>query len=421
MTLVFPKGKFARDVAYLLGGSVTQSLFLFLVQILLANNLTLDEYGRLAFFNGLLLLFNIIGTAGTAALLPALARRRAAEGKAPPHAMLVWSVCFAALFAVANIVAYAGGLYDGFGVRLDGLYFWMSATLFPVCVMVSIQAIFVGYGRTRLVFHAGIVLEAARLAVVLLLIGTGGLSIGNLILGWFALQALATLINLGAYLAWVRRFPEPFREAIRWTPHNVEALVYLVPSSAGAIMTRLLVFLTGVFHSSEETAVLNICLIFMSAFSILLAPYQTALLSHFQQFRDAGDPGTFVKSAGRNMAVLIFLSAGAAYFGGRFWLEPLFGIPFPAVAGYLAALTLLFALDAPRALFDVFFITFMRKRSLIAVESAKLAGVVAVFTAIPGSLRAQILCVAVLGALANLYKGGAAAAYLSGRMRDALA
>jgi O-antigen/teichoic acid export membrane protein len=397
---------FFRDVSYLGAGSILQSAMLFVLQIVLAKHLPVEDYGSLSFFNGVASMYAMIGTLGISAFLPAFSKRRALEGGAPPHAMLCWSALFACGFAAANLVAHAAGAYRGFRVDLGGLYPWVSATMLPACLTASIQSVFIGYGRTRLVFHATLIQEAAKLAMSLFLIGTDRMSVGHFAIGWALVYIAGLIANAWLYLHWVKRFPKPFAETFRWTRENTEALSFLIPSTATMLLPRLLVFLTGIFHSPEETARISVALVFMSAFGVLLAPYQTALLSHFQGSRDGADAGTLLKRALRDAAWIISASAAGACLLGWFGTGFLFGPALVGARAYLVPLAILFALDAPRAVLDVFFITLVPKRFLAGLESLRVGGIIALFALVPGAdAMRPVLAVAALAAALNAVKG----------------
>lgn len=394
-----------RDAIWLMAVAAVQNLLALLVQILLARNLAVPEFGRLIFFNGFFSILFLVGTAGVSAFLPAIARVRALEGKGPPLVMLAWGAGAAAVVGSLNVLAYAAGVYAGFKVQLSGNFLLVSGLLIPACVNASIQGILIGYGRTRLFFFVTLGLDSARFLGTLALVMGGHVSLSRVIAVWVCVEILFMLVNLGIFLPWARRFPDAFAEKIRWTQHNLDALAYLVPSAAAVIIPRMLIFMTGVSHSAEDTARLGVALVFMSAFAVLLMPYQTALLSNFQVYRAKGRlRPRMLKSAG-HLAALMVGCGVAILLAGRFLLVPLFGEAMAPARGYFPMLLLVFALDAPKALLDVFCVGMLPRWTLISTELLKAVGVAAVFLLIPKMGILHCLGgMAVVIALANGYK-----------------
>jgi O-antigen/teichoic acid export membrane protein len=400
-------GGFSRDFTYLMAGSVSQHLFLLMLQIVLARNMPLPDFGRLSFFGGIMSLFSLFGTAGIAALLPALARRKAAADLPPPHGMVVWATGVSAVVALANVLAYSAGAYGGFQVELGGLYYWISLSLVPVCLSASLQSVFIGFGKTRMIFHINLLTEGAKLALALYLISADSLTLTRFVIGNAGINAIGTLVNLALYVRLSRGFPADSGESYGWTPSHVEAFAYLVPSSAMMVTARLLIFLTGAYYSAEATARVGVALIFMSAFGVVLLPFQTAMLSHIQDLRQAGgDIKGFLRSSGLQLVVLVSISALGAGLLSGFATGPLFGSGLVSQGYLVAVLILLFALDAPRALLDVFCFTFLSKAQLAAAEGLRILGIVCLFAALRDSdLRSVLLGAAFICGAINLYKG----------------
>lgn len=411
---------FLRDLSYLGLGSIVQNVFAFILQILLAKNLAVDQFGMVSFFNGVVSIYALVGTAGISAFLPAFSKRRALAGEPPPHAMLCWAGIIAGLFAAGNLAVYWSGGYRGFRVDLHGLYPWVSAIMLPACLSASIQSVFIGYGKTRMVFHANLIQESARLLMTLVLLKLDCMTVPNLAMGWALIYVAGLAGNAILYLRWVRVFRNPFSEKIRWSADNLGAMSFLIPATATMLLPRLIVFLTGIFHSSAETARISVALIFMSPFAVLLVPYQTALLSHFQEHRDGSGTGTFLRRAGRDLALIIAVSGAGACLLGWFGIETFFGADLADARAYLFPLALVFALDAPRAVLDVFFISLLPRRLIVGAETVRALGIVAVYGLFSGADAVRLLfAIAALAAAANVFKGIKAAGYLASR--DAVA
>lgn len=373
-----------RDAAWLMATAILQNLLAFLVQILLARQLAVHEFGRMVFFNGFFSMLFLIGSAGISAFLPALARARALEGKGPPLVMLAWGSGTAAVLGLANVLAYGAGWYDGFRVQLGGLFLLVTGLLIPGSVNACLQSILIGFGRTRLVFLVSLGLESTKLIGLLFLLALDGLSLSRLIVMWVSIESFFMMVNLGIVLPWAGGFPEAFHEKFRWTRHNLDALAYLVPSAAAVLIPRLLILMTGISHTAAETARLGVALVFMSAYGVFLIPFQTALLSHFQEYRIQGGLRPRMLKAAGQLAILVVGVAAAILLAGRFLLVPMFGESMAPARDYLPMLILVFALDAPKALLDVFCVGLLPRRTLVSAELLKAAGVAAVFLLIPG-------------------------------------
>jgi hypothetical protein len=416
---------FIRDAAALISGSVFQHVMLFMMQAVVAQSLTVGEFGRLAFFNGLLSVIGIAGTAGISAWLPALSRRRMQVGMSPPHRMLGWALGFAILCSCLNAAAYALGAYRQFQVSLGPLYFWLSLTLVPICFIASVQGILVGYGKTRTVFRLNLCVDAARLLVPLVLVWGHGLGLQALIIGWAVLQWTAALVNLAIYLAWARGFPGlidlgdgvPVREYWGWSPDHLDALAFLIPSGATLVLPRLLIFLTGMNHAAEETAKAAAAMIFMPLFGVLLIPYQTALLSHFQAYRSGPGLDVFLRKRGKELGFIIVSMGAAAWLSSWTLIGPVFGEEFTASHATLGLLVLAFATDAPRALLDVFFITLLPKGLMAVADLSRFLALGAVFLAPGLSFHERLVGVAALNLATNAFKAMKVAACLRGRDR----
>lgn len=409
-------GGFFRDLAYLLAGSGSQHVFLLMLQLILARNLPVAEFGRLSFYNGVLSLYFLVGTAGIASLLPALARRRAAAGEAPPHAMAVWATGISAAFALANLGAWAMGAYDRFRVDLGSLCPWISATLVPVCLTAALQSILIGYGKTRMVFHIGLWTEAAKPALALGLLAAGAFDAVNLAAGWAAIYWAGALATSIPYLRWARRFPRAELGPLGWSPGHGEAIAYLIPANALTLTSRLLVFFTGAFRSADDSARLAVALVFMSAFGVVLMPFQTALLSHLQAYRTGGNLAAFVRDSAWKLAGLILAAGAAASLAGIFATDLLFGAGLGGPASFIPLLALLFALDGPRALLDVFSFTFLPKAGLAVAEGLRMLGMAGLFLWFRDrDFWIALALTAALCACVNAAKGARVAAYLRAR------
>ncbi|MEO7424207.1 MAG: hypothetical protein ABI036_03410 [Fibrobacteria bacterium] len=415
------RGRFARDAATLIAASVFQHGFIFLMQALVVRNLAVSEYGRLSFFTGMLSVLTLFGTAGISVWLPALSRRRFQEGKPPPHGMLAKAALASLVLAAGNAAAYLLGGYRHFQVDLGGYYLWVSATLIPICLSASIQGILVGYGKTREVFRLNFWLDASRLALAILLAWKTEMGIDMLITGWCALQTMAGVINLVIYLRWTQSgsfgrtgASEKGRE---WARDLRDSLAFLIPSGATLVLPRLLVFLTGMNHSSEVTAEVSVAMIFMSAFGVMLIPYQTAFLSHFQEYRSGPGMDAFLRKTMLELAAIILSMGAAAWLAGLVLIRPVFGIELTAPNALLGCLVLAFAADAPRALLDVFFATLLPKGVMVGADVARFLAIGGVFLAPGLSLSQRFLAVAGLSLATNACKAIPVAAYLRHRQR----
>jgi O-antigen/teichoic acid export membrane protein len=433
---------FTRDAATLMAASVFQHGFIFLMQALVVRNLAVAEYGRLSFFTGMLSVLTIFGTAGISAWLPALSRRRLQAGKPPPHGMLLQAALASLLLAAANALAYLAGGYRHFQVELADYHFWISATLVPICVSASIQGILIGYGKTREVFRLNFWLDASRLLLTIVLAWKSVIGIDMLITGWCALQTGAAVMNLVIYLRWAQRHarteteaPSPSERSVQsvgakvsgadaeapvgngaeWRRDLRDALAFLIPSGATLVLPRLLVFLTGLNHSAEVTAEVSVAMIFMSAFGVMLIPYQSALLSHFQEYRSGAGLDAFLRRTLLELGAIIVSMGAAAWLAGLTLIQPAFGMALSSPNTLLGLLVLVFALDAPRALLDVFFVTLLPKGVMACVDLARFLAIGGVFLAPGFSLNRCLLGVAGLSLAANAFKALRVAAYLRRR------
>jgi len=386
--------------------SFQQNIFVFLTQILLAKFLGPEQFGKLAFMISVMAIYTIIGTGGLSQYFPAFAKRRLKNRLPHPYHLLRWTIATACIFSIINFFLHQTGTYEKFEIKLDNIYLWISLYIIVECWVESLYFTFIEYGKVSLFLKVNIIHEALKFALPLLLIMADASNLGNIMKSWVLIAVAFAFVNF-VILQKINDFGKyTTGKFLQWRTEQTEALTYMLPSSGRSLIPKLIIFLTGCLYSPEHTANVAIAIAFTSIFVIFLQPFQTAILSHLQSYTNATSLRNFVNLASFKLIALILSLSFLTIMIGKICIVPLFGLPYIKAKSILIILTLLFALEWPKSLFDIFWITHLSEKMLTSIELVKLSGIVLIFIALGGDdFQRSILLLCVLFGIINVIKG----------------
>jgi O-antigen/teichoic acid export membrane protein len=409
--------RFRRDSVWLVATSLSQNFFTVVCQICLARLLLSSDFGTYSFFFNLLGIFQLVATAGIRQYLPAISKKQSIDGFAPPLKTLSLGMFISFLFACLNMVLYWGGVYRAFAIDIGPWAVWISAFIIITSLTNLLSSIYIGYGRVRLNFLLCTADEGSKAAGVVLLAVFAIVSFGSVVTIWLGFAAAIAVLSSVIFGNWVHRMQRPFSRApVFFSRDFTSSLTFLFPSAGAVLIPRLFIFVTGCIYSSSQTAIVAVAVTVMSLFGMILSPFQTALLSHSNAaVTGDGLRRFFLRTAAQSM-LLIFALAIITWAVGRLLIVPVFGKEYAGSIGLLVPLVFCFAMEWSKTCLDVFWLSRLSGRWLIALELLKFGAIGLIFLLLQyGSLQSTFIVIGVVFAGINLIKAAAVAFFCKTR------
>lgn len=393
--------QFNRDSALLISASGIQNASALILQLLLARILLPFDFGRLSIFMSVTTLIALLATGGIIQYLPALSRKRLVMNSPLPFDGVVIAGGFALVVAVLNGAAYYGGLYRHLATDLGVWFVWISLYIIGQSITQSLLNIAIGAGRSVRYVVVVIVLEITRVAGVLLLLINNAMT-ADTVVRWWTIHSLAGAAVL-VVPVWLTSKTGTFNNRSIKTIFDEykPAFAFFLPVSGSFYLPRLLIFLCGAVAGATGAAYLSVAMTFISIYTIVLQPVQTAFLV---AAAESVDP--VIKKIPVMVAGTLGLGLGIIVLS-HFLIVPLFGESYRAAGSLTVVLALVFLFEWPKAFLDVLWMNCCRPLLLTVFELSKAGLVVLAFVPVlPLSLIQRLLIIGAVFLLITTLKSG---------------
>jgi len=359
-----------KDSTVLIGISLVNNGAAFLLFMIIAKYLSVDEVGKINFFMSILVLFTVLGSGGLLQYLPALARKRKLLHESPPVPYVGWAMIWVSLASIVSLLMYTVGVFDKFEIQIGKMMLTLPIYIFFSSFVAVIIALFIGYRLLKTVMWISLLIEFSRCFVIFLLIQFNSLSWSRVIQSFLIVYIFSAVFLFLFSVTWIKSHKNPSKTSWKLGGDHKLAAAFLLPASSHMFLPKWIILLCGMYFTSYQTGLFSIAILWMSIFPLILTPLQTAYLGYDHSSPNKISKNELMELIKKLVLLIVILSilvGICAYFGTIMFFDDKF-----ADSLYLLpSLIFLFAMDAPRCVFDVIWTSKMAKWQLNFYEISK--------------------------------------------------